>query len=180
MRQRPTAFPPASQPPSILSKDAFSIPSILFQGCCCSSPATEKWEPSCKACGTSSGTRQEQISTCTPLGHQHGWVLAASLPRAQGALAEGVPLAQELVFAVVIHLVLFHPAGGGEMGKMRPFSSLVFILGLILMATGGPKPPVVLLRDKSSPSPFLLGKKAAGEARGHPRALIPVISCLGQ
>lgn len=106
---RRRGFPGEAAPHGLSS--CIPAPENPFQGCCCSFPVVEKWESSSNACGTSPGTRQEQRSTCTPHGPQHGWVLAASLPRAEGALAKGVPLAQELVFAVVIHLVLFHPAG---------------------------------------------------------------------
>lgn len=36
-------------------------------------------------------------------------MLTGSLPRVEGSLAKGIPLSQQFILTVVIHLVLFHP-----------------------------------------------------------------------
>lgn len=45
---------------------------------------------------------QEQHSTANA-------TAISTLPRVEGPLAEGVPLSQKFILAVIIHLVLFHP-----------------------------------------------------------------------
>lgn len=61
---------------------------------------------------------QEQHSTANA-------TAISTLPCVEGPLAEGVPLSQKFILAVIIHLVLFHPVtvDSGDMENISPFSA---------------------------------------------------------